>query len=670
MAETVRPDKPEPLLASDALVLSLSQFADDALIQSKSQPAQKAFQLWLATSGGSAAGKEASETFASEAAFAGAARAVLAEKLGRESGNLREAYPHLYGSPLFSWYAPSSSLKMELQAALAGTSAEDPVELLGWLYQFAIPLEVRRRFGQFYTQPAIVNSMLDGVGFKGEAVLSARFIDPACGAGAFVIEATRRVIAAAQKAEFDANQTYRAVQGCIHGLDLNPLGILLTEAAIALLLADRFKSIAEAEDLPPLHLYVTDTLTLGGLDAEAHNDVVTSIKTRSDDYERGFDFVVANPPYAKHPTALMSEDQIQRFSKTTYGHPNLYGLFLQIGVELLADGGRLSYINSKSFTSGLYFRELRRFLTAHLDLERFDTFDKRTGLFDGVLQDVVIILGEKKMKRSEQITLREFAGPPDKKPLREITVRRDSALLGDAFDRAFFITADETAHKVLDRMQQGRPLSALGYEAVTGTIVWNRLKDNVRNEPSKTTRPLIWGNGIREFRFAGLGNRSGKSKYMALVDKTKNIVSKGDAILVKRLTSKEEPRRIVACRVPSELAESKDGYFGENHVNIIRPKADKPEIPLNAVLGLLNSRLYDYIFRALNGNTQVSASELEMLPVLQGDQIELISDLSEKLSERKGADLALRSKLDQAVFELFGLTEEEISSLTGVEVAV
>jgi len=89
--------------------------------------------------------------------------------------------------------------------------------------------------------------------------------------------------------------------------------------------------------------------------------------------------------------------------------PNLYGLFLQVGVELHGDGGRLSYINPRSFVSGQYFRNLRRFLAEHLDLRRFDMFDKRTDVFEGVLQQLIILTAIKTIGQSEIIRLREFS---------------------------------------------------------------------------------------------------------------------------------------------------------------------------------------------------------------------------------------------------------------------
>lgn len=643
------------------MVRALSGFNEDAIQQLDTADAQRALILWGQGAGGENGGLDR-ELFAAEAGFAAAARLAVEARMDGPAVIAR-AFPHLTSSPLFSWYRPSDELAEALSDAFGGELGGSPTEPLGWLYQFVIPEDVRKRFGQFYTSPAIVSSMLDGVGYSGPAILDKRLIDPACGAGAYLIESTCRLIAAAEDEGLSGVDVYRVVQQAIHGLDLNPLGVLLTEAAIGLLLAPHLHRCAADEQLEPLHLYITDSLRAGELAAEAESDVAEQIKTRAGVYSDGFDYVVANPPYAKFPSRLMTDEQKRRFSETTYGHPNLYGLFLQVGVELLADGGRLAFINPKSFVSGLYFRNLRRFLDRHLDLEGFDTFDRRTGLFEGVLQDVVILTATKTAQRSKQIQLREFSGPPDGKPQRTIAAPRESVLLDESFDYAYFVTADELAHRALAKMTaDSQPLARLGYEAVTGTIVWNRLKEHQRNEPTPDALPLIWGNGVRLFRFLRMGNRARQATHMALVKKTESIVSRGDALLVKRMTAKEEARRIVACRVPDPLAHSPAGYFAENHVNIVRPTEDA-QIELDAVLGLLNSRLYDYVFRSLNGNTQVSATELELLPVRVAPELAEIAAAARRLTASGAVDGEALVELDQLVFRLYGLDDEEIGAL-------
>jgi adenine-specific DNA-methyltransferase len=652
----------DALVASEALAASLSSFKYHALEEAEGRAAEEAFSLWTETASAASGGDDDRETFASEAAFAAAARLALETRLDVAGLELASLFPHLYTSPLFSWYIPDEQSRAELGRALEIGIAASPNELLGWLYQFSIPEPARKRFGHFYTSSEIVRSMLDSVHFDGPEILGRRFIDPAVGAGAYAIEATRRVIATAEEEDLGGVEICRTVQRVVHGLDLNPLGILLTEAAISMLLAPHLVEAA-GEELEPLHLYVTDSLSRGSFAGEAHGDIAEHIKCRTGDYADGFDCVVANPPYAKHPSRLLSDEQKKRFSATTYGHPNLYGLFLQVGVELLADGGRLAFINPKSFVSGLYFRNLRRFLEQELDLQGFDSFDRRTGLFDGVLQDVVILNGQRRSSRVRKIDLREFAGVPTEKPQSSIQVARKSVLLDECLDYAFFISADGLAHRLLAKMTDSTTsLKDLGFEAVTGTIVWNRLKEEMRDAKEAEALPLIWGNGIRAYRFAGVGNRHGKATHVALVDKTKGIVSSGDALLVKRMTAKEEPRRLVACRIPEALAKSRAGYFAENHVNIVRPTSGA-KIGLDAVLGLLNSTLYDYVFRSLNGNTQVSATELEMLPIKGGPELEAIAAQARVVSTEGQSNRARLERIDRLVARLFDLDAEDIECL-------
>jgi adenine-specific DNA-methyltransferase len=642
---------------------ALSAVVSDALAKSFSPPGDAAYGAWneRVAAAGVALDRE---VFASEAAFAAIARLALSEKLGDRADDLRSAFPHLYETASFSWHELDGDLRAATLAELAEHSAEEPVELLGWLYQFVIPQAVRKQSGQFYTSPAIVRSMLDGAGYAGPQILGRRLIDPASGAGAFLIEATRRLLAAAEADRLSPEATCRAVQQALHGLDLNALGVLLTEAAVALLLAPKLSETADDFVLDPLQLFVTDSLRCGEqATCTTEDTAVGDIKLRRGAYADGFDYVIANPPYAKLPTRLMTAEQRHRFAATTYGHPNLYGLYLQIGVELLADGGRLAFINPKSFVSGQYFRNLRRFLTKHLDIKRFDTFGARTGLFDGVLQEVVILHAERGAGQGDEIELREHDGAPDKPAATVTRVSASSVLLADALDCAFFVTADPLAHRVLERMMDdGKPLSAHGWEASTGTIVWNRVKPLICDEAGLDRLPLIWGKGIRSFKFDGPGNRHGAASYCQLTDKTKNIVGFGDALLVKRLTTREESRRIVACRLPETYAESEAGYFGENHINIVRPAAGST-LDVDALLGLLNSRLFDYVFRALNGNTQVSATELEMLPIPDRPELAEIAAQARKLTAAKGDDVAALEALNRGVYALYGISEADADAL-------
>src|SRR5690606_29308893 len=150
-----------------------------------------------------------------EAAFAAAARAALESRVSAPNVRLDQAFTHLYGSRLFTWFqAPDSAV---LRGVLSNQNGASPFALLGWIYQFSIPESVRKRFGHFYTQPSIVEAMLDSIGFSGARVLDKRLIDPAVGAGAFVIGATNRVVEAAESEGLSGSEVWHSVQRVIHG---------------------------------------------------------------------------------------------------------------------------------------------------------------------------------------------------------------------------------------------------------------------------------------------------------------------------------------------------------------------------------------------------------------------------------------------------------------------
>lgn len=84
-------------------------------------------------------------------------------------------------------------------------------------------------------------------------------------------------------------------------------------------------------------------------------------------------------------------------------------------------------------------------------------------------------------------------------------------------------------------------------------------------------------------------------------------------VLVKRFTSKEERRRVVACIYdPDKLATTYVGF--ENHLNYFHVNGGG--LSMNLAKGLaafLNSTVVDLYFRRFSGHTQVNATDLRAL---------------------------------------------------------
>src|SRR3546814_16514862 len=68
-----------------------------------------------------------------------------------------------------------------------------------------------------------------------------------------------------------------------------------------------------------------------------------------------FDFVVGNPPYVRQeriPASLLAE--YRRRYRTLYDRADLYVLFYERGLDLLAPGGRLGFLCANRWITNRY----------------------------------------------------------------------------------------------------------------------------------------------------------------------------------------------------------------------------------------------------------------------------------------------------------------------------
>ena len=385
-----------------------------------------------------------------------------------------------------------------------------------------------------------------------------------------------------------------------------------------------------------------------------------------------FDVVIGNPPYGK---THLTGPQRQYFASSLYGHANTYSLFIHLGVELLKPDGVLGYVVPASMLSGLYFQNLRQYLAEYCRFRAIVQFDQREGIFEAVLQEVMLLV----LQRGQ---------PTEPYTVRVATVQRESQLADwNTFSQLVQQVPSEAVLRQsggyrmihlptcpgIDTIyakyeKHGVPLTdaSVGYVAKTGPIVWNRLKSHLRDEPVEDTLPLVWANNVSSYHFAAIGNRDRRFGYLLRNERTTPLVTHGPCLLVQRTTAKEQRRRIVAA-FPLGWEHAAGSFFVENHLNLVVPVKGVVPLPPEVVLALLNSRLFDFIFRTFNGNTQVSATELNVMrcaapDALVADQmVKLVAQLQSAMAVSQLAQAAESvSMLDQVVYHLYGLTPGEI----------
>jgi adenine-specific DNA-methyltransferase len=113
---------------------------------------------------------------------------------------------------------------------------------------------------------------------------------------------------------------------------------------------------------------------------------------------------------------------------------------------------------------------------------------------------------------------------------------------------------------------------------------------------------------------------------------THPAVKHQSGILLQRVTSSEQPRRLVGAVLSEAFVKEHGGYVGENHVVVLERRDPSVGIAPRQLLRLLETNAVDRYFRCISGSSNVSVFELAQLPlpdpvrlkslIARGDSIE------------------------------------------------
>lgn len=474
---------------------------------------------------------------------------------------------------------------------------------LGLLYTGLLPAKWRSSYGVHYTPPSLADRLLDQAEAAGLNWLHAKVLDPAAGAGAFLVPAAQRLLRALDDCE--PALVVQNLSARIRGYELDPfaawLGHVLIEVAAlpAMIAAGRRLSALVA---------VRDSLT-GDIPGAA------------------FDLVIANPPFGR---VSLPDAQRQRYLRSLYGHANLYGLFMDLATQLAQPGGLISFLTPSSFLAGEYFKSLRALLWRQAPPLSLDFVTVRKGVFEGVLQETVLATYRKEGRR-QRVSV-SFIHPQPGSPA------------APAPAGGFTLPRIPTAPWVVPRhsneaefaaglRRMPKRLADWGYRVSTGPLVWNRHKPQLRDALGKRTVPLIWAECVTgDGRFVFRSQKRNHKPYFRIRDADEWLLVCRPCVLLQRTTAKEQARRLIAAELPAAFLQKHGGRVTiENHLNMLIPTGPRPAVSPAILAAFLNTEAADRAFRCLSGSVAVSAYELENLP------LPAAADLSALLGRRRDA---------------------------------
>ena len=334
-----------------------------------------------------------------------------------------------------------------------------------------------------------------------------------------------------------------------------------------------------------------------------------------------YDLVISNPPYFKigkdDPRAVMA-------SSVVYGQPNIYALFMAISAELLSESGRLVYIVPRSFASGPYFRRFREVFFRRVVPTAIHLFESRTEVFkhQTVLQENLVITArsrkEDESPDESTVLVTHSQGAHDLADRQHLLVGLNSVLDLESVNKEMCVpVCPEDLELVHAIRAWPNTLSSLGLNVSTGPVVpFRSTQFLVQAESEPFTVPLLWMHHVRPMRVEWPSTGTNKPQSIKYQSKSKKLLVADETyVLLRRFSAKEERRRLVAAPlVRGSLNANMVGL--ENHLNFIRSGSRCLDEELAyGIAALLNSTFLDRYFRLSNGNTQVSATELRVMPL-------------------------------------------------------
>ncbi len=226
------------------------------------------------------------------------------------------------------------------------------------LYENVRNHKEKKKFGEFYTPIAIVNYILDSVGYTYfREIETKKVIDISCGSGSFIIQAIRRLInrwlqiynrkRISELTIEEAKTVISSIKNNIYGVDISRIACILCQVNIHYVLFEILKVIQESNpnyQLPFFNIFNHDSLNIG--------------KTEK------YDYVVGNPPYLFIRDIPRNQRKIleNRSFETITGQYDYYQIFMELGLKILNDGGLLGYIVPDSLLALSYRSIIREYI--------------------------------------------------------------------------------------------------------------------------------------------------------------------------------------------------------------------------------------------------------------------------------------------------------------------
>ena len=602
--------------------------------------------------------------------------------------------------------------------------------------------EVRKAGGVYYTPQYIVDYIVKNTvgklidGKKPEDVEKIKIVDPACGSGSFLVGAYQFLLSYHLDFYYKEQKKLSTIidhkdtalkekKDCIKlraDLPLTPDGKLTTKIKKQLLVNNIYgvDLDANAVEVSKLSLLLkcmegetaasVKTITLNLNDRvlpnldnnikDGNSLIDTDIYDSAIDFgeekkikpfswkksfsivfkQGGFDVVIGNPPYVR---SQYIEQEIKNYLQSKYisasYQPDTFAFFIEKGIDLINNQGRLGYIIPNGILTNNYYSKLRKQIIDKTAIEII--VDLKDNVFVGASVDTsVFILRKENQIKKAHSNITNIGECPSKRTNSIITPT--STIIQNKFlefnDFVFNTSIDETSYSLINKItSNSNPLKDF-LEIKNGMKVRKELFGNKKID--SRYKKFLQGGDVKPYSVEYSNkwvcyDKKLETKYSNQAFRDEEIFLAKSKILVRQVLGK---KRIYASLDTTS-------YYCDQSLYLLLPKNNS--LDLKILLGILNSKLMFYFF----GKT--SSDRKETFPKIKGVQvgefpisknkidkkefikhIDLLLSLNEEMKEIKLQTKIeqikhriehCEDKVNQLVYELYELTPEEIAIVEG-----
>ncbi len=385
----------------------------------------------------------------------------------------------------------------------------------------------------------------------------------------------------------------------------------------------------------------------------------------------GFDCIIGNPPYMQVKKGLYSSIFYPFSEGKDIGKQNTYKVFIELGFNLTKQKGLISLITQSSIMCDCSAQFTRELLLKYCQIHYFVEFNKKQKLFSNVIQGVCILEFLKDRPNKEHAF--KIAINNTQIQMNQIQyeqIKQDEILKFFPLYEIPLIKSGEM--EIIRKIKTDKILLRdLLEKSLQGNINTIHLKD-IQDQKETNGRIYKGANCHRYFL---------DTQYLFAKDNqiTQQIFEKNyyqNIIVTQNITGTSD-----AYRIHANLIEVKNQEM--LFLNTCNLSYCKEREHAKFLVGLLNSRLLDWLFRKTSTNNHVNLYELETLPIPQiteknQELADKITDGAEAILEAKEKDpkantqqlekekdpkantQQLEKEIDTLVYQLYNLTDEEI----------